>query len=873
MKYTLFVICRFVSARLLFTVLLFSLGQSLFSEDIILHYDSVYICQGDSFPIQTFLDNQVEVPVNCRLIGCENISTSYLKPTGDTILHLLYTKLEVPDSVFRKPLKIWIRSKPLVRVMTESTRVCAGVPLPDIEFLSQDCDKIYWQEEKSGREVSNLSDLGNVPYGVEQIHLLLVGSNEQCPEVVYDEYEVAVIDPTRFHLSLTMPPDEVSICGDSMLLCEYVKPSIVKLYYGDDLQERYYDHPSIVTWEKEDGYTMCDSFIGESYENQYHITTSIEEPVCHTEITFSESHLLKLFCTGKSEPTYSVSYSCTAGNGVIYIGADQPLVDATFRSLSGATGPIPKYKNTTEYNMETYKFPYRGCAVLCWDDEGKSNERYEVVLTCVNELGDTLFIHDTLDVSKCKTQPPMVQYECSSSERRTFFYVSSMDSILSVTFNTEEYIPLYELNRVNETQKKYNHFKTYFFEWTDAISDFLDYLITLKYLGCGSDTMQTAMNMAVKNCSPTPRLYYGAYLYPSSILLKKEDCQSHQCSNQPDQDPSMVSLKLNCYNDTVYLKFKGVDFDKKDSYELTIHSKASVSVVYPYEYQVVGDGHFRFYNVDVMNPTVCFVPTEDCVIEGDMEGVRFLFSIEIAQQVVQTEYTICQGDTLDLQTLVKDAGSTLRWNVSNTMVSPMKDTEYYLYGFTETGCLVDEKVRIHIDYPIWLHTDDKTLCDSSYVECSSILHTNAQKMVWYENDEEVGEERLFIKKGNEYRVDLFSVCDTQSYRLNLEIEKCEEDSLTDTLDVEIPHIIIPAFFTPDGDGVDDYWQVVENCETMKGGRCRIYDRFGKLVAEYQSREILWDGTYKGIPQPTTDYWYVIEIVGQEPIVGHFTLRR
>jgi gliding motility-associated-like protein len=54
----------------------------------------------------------------------------------------------------------------------------------------------------------------------------------------------------------------------------------------------------------------------------------------------------------------------------------------------------------------------------------------------------------------------------------------------------------------------------------------------------------------------------------------------------------------------------------------------------------------------------------------------------------------------------------------------------------------------------------------------------------------------------------------------------------------------------------------------------IYDRYGKLLIRYHGSDLGWDGTYRGIPQPSTDYWYIINIGELDKrAVGHFTLKR
>lgn len=85
----------------------------------------------------------------------------------------------------------------------------------------------------------------------------------------------------------------------------------------------------------------------------------------------------------------------------------------------------------------------------------------------------------------------------------------------------------------------------------------------------------------------------------------------------------------------------------------------------------------------------------------------------------------------------------------------------------------------------------------------------------------------------------------------------------------------PSFFTPNNDGINDFWTVLglsENeLETIK---IKIYDRFGKLIAYLnEQNNYSWDGTYNGFVVPQNDYWY--EAIFEDGNIdrGHFTLKR
>ncbi len=90
-----------------------------------------------------------------------------------------------------------------------------------------------------------------------------------------------------------------------------------------------------------------------------------------------------------------------------------------------------------------------------------------------------------------------------------------------------------------------------------------------------------------------------------------------------------------------------------------------------------------------------------------------------------------------------------------------------------------------------------------------------------------------------------------------------------------PAISIPEYFTPNGDGTSDMWTIPALADVYPNAVVSIYDRFGKLIAQYLGADSDgWDGTYNGVKLPSTDYWYqiTIEEINKE-YTGHFTLIR
>ncbi len=81
-----------------------------------------------------------------------------------------------------------------------------------------------------------------------------------------------------------------------------------------------------------------------------------------------------------------------------------------------------------------------------------------------------------------------------------------------------------------------------------------------------------------------------------------------------------------------------------------------------------------------------------------------------------------------------------------------------------------------------------------------------------------------------------------------------------------------AYFSPDSPD-DNKWNV-KGIEKYTNYRIFIFDRFGKKIAAFENEFEGWDGTYKGNPLPSTDYWYSVEVdEGDFSLHGHFTLLR
>jgi len=80
----------------------------------------------------------------------------------------------------------------------------------------------------------------------------------------------------------------------------------------------------------------------------------------------------------------------------------------------------------------------------------------------------------------------------------------------------------------------------------------------------------------------------------------------------------------------------------------------------------------------------------------------------------------------------------------------------------------------------------------------------------------------------------------------------------DSTNTEQRLLFIPNAFTPNYDGVNDVFKIV-NLENEKVEHFRVFNRWGTVMYESSGNEAAWDGTYKGKLQEQGDYGYVIII--------------
>jgi gliding motility-associated-like protein len=95
------------------------------------------------------------------------------------------------------------------------------------------------------------------------------------------------------------------------------------------------------------------------------------------------------------------------------------------------------------------------------------------------------------------------------------------------------------------------------------------------------------------------------------------------------------------------------------------------------------------------------------------------------------------------------------------------------------------------------------------------------------------------------------------------------------LTIEVLVIDYPPFFTPNGDGFNDTWNII-GLQDQPEARIYIFDRYGKLLKQISPQGQGWDGRFNGAELPSTDYWFTVEYLEnaqQKTFKAHFSMIR
>lgn len=92
-------------------------------------------------------------------------------------------------------------------------------------------------------------------------------------------------------------------------------------------------------------------------------------------------------------------------------------------------------------------------------------------------------------------------------------------------------------------------------------------------------------------------------------------------------------------------------------------------------------------------------------------------------------------------------------------------------------------------------------------------------------------------------------------------------------DLQAEAFVLTNVITPNGDGINDIWDLSHILNNYQNAVVEVYNRFGKLIKSFdQFDQFKWDGKVNGKPISTDSYWYKIDLKNGQHLEGSLLIK-
>lgn len=226
--------------------------------------------------------------------------------------------------------------------------------------------------------------------------------------------------------------------------------------------------------------------------------------------------------------------------------------------------------------------------------------------------------------------------------------------------------------------------------------------------------------------------------------------------------------------------------------------------------------------------------------------------------------TVCQGETVALNA---SGGSTYKWtpaaglsdaNVANPSFTATETVKYLVTVGNTSGCTDTTSITVSVNKtPTAGAGTDKQIVQGQSVSLKGTATGGDVSYYWTPSD--------YLSDSNVLNPVATPPADI-TYTLHV-MSSIGCGTATDDVFIRVyKQVTIPNTFTPNGDGVNDTWNIGA-LDSYPTSVTRVFDRYGAAVFSSIGYPKAWDGKYNDRNVPAGTYYYVIDLMNGQRLSG------